>query len=741
MKIQHRPRKVSASTVRTYRNRHNPNKYVEVKNENDGHTSARQYMKWDTHEGEVKNYNGSKSRRGRYSRMRRDSVNDLLNDYDEVTLGTDSQNQWNRDDVTYNNQRYSVRYNTIDTSPEADPMRMLALFNGQVSEIHPYDKGKYAWARFGQGKVDYIRDGRVIDKSYYTSADDCDIENSEWCDSVVESIIENLECLNANVKSRIVYNSTDVNADNSEDDEIQELWGIFNEFNISGIQDLGCTSDGDIIVTFESNISDEDVDAVGQQLAEIVTDVYNVEVDYNTNGNNVFILSSGYDILCGTDVEDDDSDELLETAEQEYDSAATSINSNKLPAVYKLIQIPEGTVGVDFGGGKFDNAVEHIKDLGATLCVYDPYNRSDEHNKEVLRTLRQNEGADWAINSNVLNVIKEGGARTSVLNNIKRITKPGAPIYITVYEGNGTGQGGPTKSGYQMNRRTADYLEEIQEVFPDAVRKGKLIIAHNSSSVNSASQLPRKSELDSIQSELWTKVKEIATSPEFGFEENDVPLYFRVDPIFTDGMLCIEVGAEVSYDGMQALAEALDPIVDSYYEGAYFDMEAPGLMSAWIPYDDVVETCTDVMSSTVRDHDVESELVEIEIDTDITINEDLSWEYDDTSWASSSASGDKSWYSDNYPSLEIADVNTIIEIVDDFLEDELPLTPGRYHLEANFDLYFDIEGVFDTVHDGGWDEREGAWEDFDTDSEYAEVNYNSDESTMSNLRCEAIDKL
>lgn len=454
-----RPDMVNASDVKTYRNKRNPNKYVEVKNENDGHTSARQYMEWDTPEGKVKNYNGSKSRRGRYSRMRKDSVNELLQDYDEVTSSADSRNRWNRHVATYNGQRYSVRYNTIDSSPEADPTRMLALFEGQVSEIHPYDEGSYAWARFDHGKVAYIRDGHVVDTSYYTSADDCDIENPEWCDSVIEGIMENLEYLNAYVEERIVHNSTDVQA----------------------------------------------------------------------------------------------------------------------------------------------------------------------------------------------------------------------------------------------------------------------------------SELCKKSDLDSIQSELWNKVKEVAMSPEFGFEEKEVPMYFRVDPIFTDGRLEIEVGAEVSYDGMQTLAEALDPIVDSYCEGAYFDMEAPGLMSAWLDYKDDIENCTKVEGSTYRDHDAESELVEVTLDSDITITEDGSWDYDDESWAEDA-------HSYNYPSLTLADSSTIIEIVDDFIESELPETPGRYHVTGDFELYFDIDGIFDEVYDGGWDEREGMWEDFDTFADDAETNYNKHESTMKNFTCESLDK-
>lgn len=201
-----------------------------------------------------------------------------------------------------------------------------------------------------------------------------------------------------------------------------------------------------------------------------------------------------YDLYGAEDI--DDSNELSRP-EQEFDSAKTSINSAKLPAIYRMISIPEGSIGLDFGGGAFDNAIQHIKDLGATLYVYDPYNRSAEYNKQAIKALKANGGADWAVNSNVLNVIKEPEARRAVLENISKITKPGAPIYITVYEGRGDSKAGPTKSGYQLNRKTQDYLEDIQEVFPDAVRKGRLITAHNIKSESlsasiSASEMPGK---------------------------------------------------------------------------------------------------------------------------------------------------------------------------------------------------------------------------------------------------------
>lgn len=191
------------------------------------------------------------------------------------------------------------------------------------------------------------------------------------------------------------------------------------------------------------------------------------------------LLPDAVEVMQPTDEDLEEAVSDLSHPEQEFDSAATSINSNKLPAIYKMVNFNEGDVVIDFGGGRFDNAVEYIKDKGATLVVYDPYNRSAEHNEQVLATLEENGGADAAVNSNVLNVIKEPEARQAVLQNIKKLLKPGAPVYITVYEGRGDGVEGPTKSGYQLNRKTEGYLDEVREVFPDAIRKGKLIVATN----------------------------------------------------------------------------------------------------------------------------------------------------------------------------------------------------------------------------------------------------------------------
>jgi hypothetical protein len=172
-----------------------------------------------------------------------------------------------------------------------------------------------------------------------------------------------------------------------------------------------------------------------------------------------------------------DSDIDLETPDQEFSSAKTSINATKLPAIFGMVDFKPDTLNLDYGGGKFDNAVEALAERGVSSVVYDPYNRTAAHNASVIKKIRDNGGADTITCSNVLNVIKEDTVRLSVLRNMKSLVRVGGTVYITVYEGSGNGVGKETSSGYQLNRKTVDYVEEVAKVFPNVSRKGKLIIA------------------------------------------------------------------------------------------------------------------------------------------------------------------------------------------------------------------------------------------------------------------------
>ena len=164
-------------------------------------------------------------------------------------------------------------------------------------------------------------------------------------------------------------------------------------------------------------------------------------------------------------------DFLVEDA-QEFSSAATSINKSKLPEAYTTISKKMGwkpdTTHIDIGGGKFDNAVEFLGKIGVKAHVFDPYNRTREHNEGVMQAVGEG-GADSASLFNVLNVIKEPEYRREALQTAHRALKPGGKIFISIYEGDRSGVGKQTKKdSWQNNMTTAAHLPEVQKVFPNA---------------------------------------------------------------------------------------------------------------------------------------------------------------------------------------------------------------------------------------------------------------------------------
>lgn len=158
---------------------------------------------------------------------------------------------------------------------------------------------------------------------------------------------------------------------------------------------------------------------------------------------------------------------------QTYTSKQTSINSKKAPAIYNMgraIDTMTGKKVIDIGGGRFDTAQEAARIYSAIVSIYDPYNRSEEHNREVIA------GAyDVAIISNVLNVIDSTAARADV---VQLAGNKADTVLITVYEGDKSGTGRQTAAdSWQENRVTADYMKEIAAALPGWVvsRFGKLI--------------------------------------------------------------------------------------------------------------------------------------------------------------------------------------------------------------------------------------------------------------------------
>ena len=158
---------------------------------------------------------------------------------------------------------------------------------------------------------------------------------------------------------------------------------------------------------------------------------------------------------------------------QRISSAGTSIR--QVPAVFKAIKWNEGTLNADIGGGKYDDFTNALQTQGVENVIYDPYNRSAEHNQAAMDRISGN--ADTATISNVLNVIAEPAARDQVIRQAADAIKPDGEAYFSVYIGDGSGKGKETPRGYQLNKKLADYVEEIERHFGSVTKKGNILIA------------------------------------------------------------------------------------------------------------------------------------------------------------------------------------------------------------------------------------------------------------------------
>jgi len=164
--------------------------------------------------------------------------------------------------------------------------------------------------------------------------------------------------------------------------------------------------------------------------------------------------------------------------EQTYTSASTSINSTKLPAVYRKAKLTAPFV-LDYGCGKY---IDHIKTAlhkhGRHLFPYDPYNQPERTNEKTMESLRI--ACDYGlmmdiICSNVLNVIDDDRTVLFIAETIENIVnKTGGTAYITVYEGNRSSVGRRTGSDqYQRNEPLRNYLHFFRNA---TIKNGMIIV-------------------------------------------------------------------------------------------------------------------------------------------------------------------------------------------------------------------------------------------------------------------------
>jgi hypothetical protein len=149
-------------------------------------------------------------------------------------------------------------------------------------------------------------------------------------------------------------------------------------------------------------------------------------------------------------------------SEQEYTSKGTS--RNQIAAGFKKIDWIPGTTNLDYGGGKYEKATMWLLEQGVNNLVYDKFNRSDEHNEMALEFAKSSTTTTCF---NVLNVIKEREHRKQVIKECKRENTK--TIYFSVYNGDMSGEGTPTRgNSWQNNKPLKYYLDEVKEIYPSA---------------------------------------------------------------------------------------------------------------------------------------------------------------------------------------------------------------------------------------------------------------------------------
>lgn len=162
---------------------------------------------------------------------------------------------------------------------------------------------------------------------------------------------------------------------------------------------------------------------------------------------------------------------------QEFSSANSSLK--QIPRGYVIVDKYFGwkpnSINLDIGGGRYDLMSDALKEKGVTNLIFDPYNRTKEHNDKVL-DICKGSGADTVTIFNVLNVIKEYEIQIEVLNLALELVKDDGMVFIRSTYMNQKKQSGITKFGiFQHYLTMKDYLTIVKRIFPKAEMKYGII--------------------------------------------------------------------------------------------------------------------------------------------------------------------------------------------------------------------------------------------------------------------------
>ena len=164
---------------------------------------------------------------------------------------------------------------------------------------------------------------------------------------------------------------------------------------------------------------------------------------------------------------------------QNYTSKNTSVNREKLPAVFRKASFRSRMV-MDYGCGKYtDHIRQYMEENHHAYLPYDPYNQPDERNAAtatlVCNAMTMHVPVD-VVCSNVLNVIDDDDEVQKIARHLEEITTAsGGMAFITVYEGNRSGIGKQTgPDQFQRNEPLRNYLRFFRNA---TIHNGMIIVS------------------------------------------------------------------------------------------------------------------------------------------------------------------------------------------------------------------------------------------------------------------------
>lgn len=159
---------------------------------------------------------------------------------------------------------------------------------------------------------------------------------------------------------------------------------------------------------------------------------------------------------------------------QKNSSAATSINSSKIPALFNekvWTAIEPGQTVLDYGCGRYTNHIKkHVEAMGHSYYGFDPYNMDENENIKAMAC-----NPNIVTCSNVLNVIDSDDSMRDVIRECVRMARKIA--IFTIYPGDGKGIGRQTKEDcYQRNQRLAYYVRVMETMGYNPEKVGNAIV-------------------------------------------------------------------------------------------------------------------------------------------------------------------------------------------------------------------------------------------------------------------------